>query len=311
MIQAQIKSKFIQRKKAFTILLGVIVLALVTSIAYWIIHGSRYLSTDNAYTAVELAQVTPEIDGTVKEVVVIDTQSVRTGDILVEIDDRDLKIAHNQALAEEKKAKSIALSAKADLNRANIDFSRRKSLAGSGSVSGDELTHAENALLSAQAAQAAADAGISEAEARVQKTSLDLERTTIKSPVTGVVAKRQVQIGQRIRSGAPLMVIVPVQEIHVDANFKEGQLDKVRQGQAVELTSDLYGGGVVYHGIVDGFSGGTGSAFATIPAQNATGNWIKVVQRIPVRIKMDPRELTDKPLSVGLSMTATVDTRSK
>ena len=273
MIQAQIKNKFAQRKKAFTILLGVIALALVVGIVYWIVHGSRHLSTDNAYTAVELAQVTPEIDGTVKEVAVIDTQRVRAGDVLVLIDDRDLKIAHNQALA--------------------------------------ELTHAENALLSAQAAQAAADAGVSESQAQVQKTALDLERTTIKSPVTGVVAKRQVQIGQRVRSGAPLMMVVPVQQMHVDANFKEGQLDKVRAGQAVELTSDLYGSGVVFHGVIDGFSGGTGSAFATIPAQNATGNWIKVVQRVPVRIKLDPSELLDKPLSVGLSMTATVDTRSK
>ena len=311
MIQAQIKNKFAQRKKAFTILLGVIALALVVGIVYWIVHGSRHLSTDNAYTAVELAQVTPEIDGTVKEVAVIDTQRVRAGDVLVLIDDRDLKIAHNQALAEEKKAKSIAISANADLSRAKIDFSRRKALASSGSVSGDELTHAENALLSAQAAQAAADAGVSESQAQVQKTALDLERTTIKSPVTGVVAKRQVQIGQRVRSGAPLMMVVPVQQMHVDANFKEGQLDKVRAGQAVELTSDLYGSGVVFHGVIDGFSGGTGSAFATIPAQNATGNWIKVVQRVPVRIKLDPSELLDKPLSVGLSMTATVDTRSK
>ena len=137
---------------------------------------------------------------------------------------------------------------------------------------------------------------------------LDLQRTVILAPVDGVVTNRQVQVGQRISAGSPVMTIVPVNSVFVEANFKEGQLSKVMPGQKVELTSDLYGKDVVYHGRVSGFSGGTGSAFALIPAQNATGNWIKVVQRLPVRIALDPAELAKHPLRVGLSMEATIET---
>ena len=132
----------------------------------------------------------------------------------------------------------------------------------------------------------------------------------IRSPVDGVVARRQVQLGQRVQPSTPLLSVVPVEELYVNANFKEVQLAKVRNGQKVELVSDLYHGKVVFHGVVDGFSGGTGAAFALIPAQNATGNWIKVVQRLPVRIRLDPAELAAHPLRVGLSMNATVDLRS-
>ena len=132
------------------------------------------------------------------------------------------------------------------------------------------------------------------ARARRDQAQVDLERTVIRAPVDGVVAKRSVQVGQRVQAGAPLMTIVPLAEVHVDANFKEGQLDQVRIGQPVEVTSDLYGGTVTYHGKVAGLAGGTGSAFAVIPAQNATGNWIKVVQRVPVRIALDPKELAER-----------------
>jgi membrane fusion protein (multidrug efflux system) len=133
----------------------------------------------------------------------------------------------------------------------------------------------------------------------------------IRAPVDGVVARRSVQIGQQVQAGVPVLVIVPLASVHVDANFKEGQLERVRIGQPVEVTSDLYGGSVTYHGVVDGLSGGTGSTFATIPAQNATGNWIKVVQRVPVRIRLDAAELAARPLQIGLSMNATIDTREK
>lgn len=212
----------------------------------------------------------------------------------------------------------------------------------SGSVSGDELTHAQNAFAAAQAnlegaraaaAQAKANrntaistreanavliAGTTEdtnpevafARARRDQAAVDLERTIIRSPVDGIVAKRQVQLGQRVQAGMPLLSVVPVQDMHVDANFKEVQLKKVRIGQPVKLHADIYDSSVTYHGTIEGFSGGSGSAFSAIPAQNATGNWIKVVQRLPVRVKLDPAELQRNPLKVGLSMSVEVDTRS-
>lgn len=138
---------------------------------------------------------------------------------------------------------------------------------------------------------------------------MDLERTIVVSPVDGIVAKRQVQLGQRVQAGMPLLTVVPVQDMHVDANFKEVQLENVRVGQPVKLHADIYGSSVTYQGTVEGFSGGSGAAFSAIPAQNATGNWIKVVQRLPVRIKLDPLELQKNPLKVGLSMSAEIDTR--
>ena len=138
---------------------------------------------------------------------------------------------------------------------------------------------------------------------------MDLERTIVVSPVDGIVAKRQVQLGQRVQAGMPLLTVVPVQDMHVDANFKEVQLENVRVGQPVKLHADIYGSSVTYQGTVEGFSGGSGAAFSAIPAQNATGNWIKVVQRLPVRIKLDPAELQKNPLKVGLSMSAEIDTR--
>lgn len=173
------------------------------------------------------------------------------------------------------------------------------------------MTRAQNAFDSGKANIAAAKAAIAQAQARAEQAKVDLRRTVVRAPVDGVVVKRTVQVGQRVAQGAPLMAIVPVQEIHVDANFKEGQLEKVRVGQPATLYADIYGSSVKYTGTVDGFSGGTGSAFALIPAQNATGNWIKVVQRLPVRIKLDPEQLKAHPLQVGLSMDVEIDTRSK
>jgi membrane fusion protein (multidrug efflux system) len=278
----QIVNKLAERKKAFSILGAVVAICTVALGLYWGFYGSRYVSTDNAYTATEIAQVTPEVDGTIAAVRVVDTNSVKTGDILAEIDPRDMQVAYDKA--------------KANFDRAKIDFDRRKALSASGSVSADELTRSENDLALASA--------------NFREASLNLERTTIKSPIDGVVAKRQVQLGQRVRAGTPLMVIVPLHKLHVDANFKESELEKIQIGQPVRLTSDLYGSRVVYHGVVDGFSGGTGAAFATIPAQNATGNWIKVVQRVPVRISLKPEELAENPLSVGVSMRVRVDTRA-
>jgi membrane fusion protein, multidrug efflux system len=277
---------------------------------YWKQVGSRYVSTDNAYTAAEVAMVTAEIDGPVAAVNVVDSQGVKRGDVLVVIDDTDMRLALRQAQADLARAQAQVAAAVADVERSGIDLRRREALIKSGSVSGDELTHVRNGASDARAALNAARAAVALAQARVDKAKVDLGRTVIRSPVDGVVARRQVQLGQRVQPSTPLLSVVPIQELYVNANFKEVQLAKVRDGQKVELVSDLYRGKIVYHGVVDGFSGGTGAAFALIPAQNATGNWIKVVQRLPVRIRLDSAELAAHPLRVGLSMNATVDLRS-
>ena len=241
--------------------------------------------------------------------------------------------------AEIVSARARLASAQAAFDKAQVDYNRRQRLAPNGAVSGDELTQATNALAAARAALEQARAAVAEAasqrsaaagnlaanqaliqgatsrsapdvlatEARVRQAQLDLDRTVIRAPIDGVVANRTIQIGQRVAAGTTMMRIVPVNSAYVDANFKEGQLAKVKPGQPVKLTSDLYGDDVEYHGRVVGFSGGTGSAFALIPAQNATGNWIKVVQRLPVRVALDRNELQAHPLRVGLSMTAEVD----
>jgi membrane fusion protein, multidrug efflux system len=222
--------------------------------------------------------------------------------------------------------------AEADFEQARIDLQRRLALQPSGAVSGEELTTARKAFAAAQAGLAQArsnqgaaagqlaandaiiqgstvetDPAVLAAKAKLDDAKLELSRTVIRAPIDGVVTRRQAQVGQRIAAGSAVMMIVPVAQVYVDANFKERQLRRVRPGQPVELTADLYGGDVVYHGKVVGFSGGTGAAFALIPAQNATGNWIKVVQRVPVRIALDPKELAEHPLRVGLSMEAEVD----
>ena len=240
-------------------------------------------------------------------------------------------------------AEAQLTAAQSAFQKARIDLDRRQQLAATGAVSGDELTSVRNAFAAAQSnlsvaraavAQAEAQRGAAEkaysanqaliegtsvennpdvaaAKAQLDQAQIDLERTIIRAPVDGVVTNRQVQIGQRVAAGSPVMTIVPVGNIYVDANFKEGQLARVRAGQPATLTSDLYGSKVVYHGKVIGFAGGTGSAFALIPAQNATGNWIKVVQRLPVRIALDPKELAAHPLRVGLSMDADIDVSGK
>lgn len=359
-----------RRNKMLLGLAGVTVVAAAIAGGYWWLHASNFVSTDNAYAAVEVAQVTPSVGGTVLEVLVKDTQAVRQGDVLVRIDPTDAKLSLAQAEAElaravrrvkgyvandgglkaqiaaraadQKSAAAKLTAAQADMARATVDLQRRQALAQSGSVSGDELTHAQNAFAAAQSQLAAALAAQAQALAnheaaigakqvnatliegttsednpevllalaRRDQAQVDLARTTVRAPVDGVVAKRSVQIGQRVQAGTPLMSVVPLQDMYVDANFKEVQLPKVRTGQTVQLHADLYGKDVTYTGTVVGFSGGSGAAFAAIPAQNATGNWIKVVQRLPVRIQLNAQELAEHPLRVGLSMTATVDTRS-
>ena len=277
---------------------------------YWKHVGSRYVSTDNAYSAAEVAVVTAEIDGPVAAVNVVDSQQVKHGDVLILIDDTDARLALRQAEADLARARAQVASASSDVERSGIDLQRRQALIASGSVSGDELTKVINGAGDARASLNAARAAVALAQARVDKAKVDLGRTVIRSPIDGVIARREVQLGQRVQPSTPLLDVVPVSEMYVNANFKEVQLKKVRPGQSVELESDLYGKKVVFHGMVEGFNGGTGAAFALIPAQNATGNWIKVVQRLPVRIRLNPDELAAHPLRVGLSMNAKVDLRS-
>ncbi|WP_370170318.1 EmrA/EmrK family multidrug efflux transporter periplasmic adaptor subunit [Sphingobium abikonense] len=236
-------------------------------------------------------------------------------------------------------ARAQLATAQADLEKARVDLQRREALVADGAVSGDEVTAARTAYASAQAALRLAQAGVKTAEAtrgaatgqleanqalvrgstedtdpavlaakaRLESARLDLERTIIRAPIDGIVTKRQVQVGQRVAQGSPIMSIVPISQVYVDANFKEKQLRGVRVGMPAKVTSDLYGDDVVYHGKIVGFSGGTGSSMSLIPAQNATGNWIKVVQRLPLRIELDPKELAAHPLRVGLSMEVEID----
>ena len=313
---------------------GVVVLAAVGSTAYWKLHASHFVSTDNAYAAAEVAQITPAVGGTVLEVKVSDTDAVKQGDVLLVIDPTDAQLAVAQATAEldratrrvkslmandanltaqisareadAQRASAQLAAAQADFERAQIDLQRRQALVASGSVSGDEVTRAKNGFDAATAQLAAAKAAaaqvtanqrsavaakeanaalishstvdthpeVAAARARLEQAQVDLARTVLRAPLDGVVAKRMVQLGQRVQPGMPLMAVVPVHEIYVDANFKEVQLEKVRVGQSVKLHADIYGKGVTYQGVVEGFSGGSGSAFAAIPAQNATGNWI-------------------------------------
>jgi membrane fusion protein, multidrug efflux system len=277
---------------------------------YWKRVGSRYVSTDNAYTAAEVAVVAAEIDGPVAAISVVDSQPVKRGDVLVVIDDTDTRLALRQAEADLARANAQVASATSDVERSGIDLQRRQALVASGSVSGDELTKVINGASNARAALNGARAAVAEAQAHVEKSKVDLGRTVIRSPVDGVIARREVQLGQRVQPSTPLLSVVPVTQIYVNANFKEVQLKKVVPGQSVELVSDLYGHKVAFHGVIEGFNGGTGAAFSLIPAQNATGNWIKVVQRLPVRIRLNPDELATHPLRVGLSMDAKVDLRS-
>ena len=358
------------QRKSWLVRLGAAVgIAAVLWLLYWLLVGSRHVSTNDAYVQASTAQVTAEVTGSIISAPAGDTDVVQKGQVLAAIEPADYRLAVERARAElgqvQRKVKGyfandMALgaqtdarktdiaraeaqlsAARADLSKAEVDYSRRKNLAASGAVSGDELTDAQNALRTAQANLAAGQAAVAQARAnavaagqqrnvasaliagsgvdgnpevavaraKLAQAELDLARTVVRAPVAGVIAKNGIEVGQRVATGAPLMVVVPVHRAYVDANFKEVQLKKIKVGSPATLTSDLYGGGVKFHGKVIGIAGGSGSAFAIIPAQNATGNWIKVVQRVPVRISLDPKELSEHPLRVGLSMNVVVDAR--
>jgi len=304
----------------------------------WYLESAHTVFTDDAYVDAPLAEITPQIDGTIEKVLVSDTQHVRQGELLVRLDPADADLAVQQARANYEQATrrveqyvanvNAALAnvagKESNLKRAQLDLHRRTGISQTGAVSAEEISNANNALdaakseLSIAQQQLAAQRTLTQgddpahnpevlaAKAALDKALLDLERTEIRAPVDGVVASRHAQIGQRVKLGSTLMSVVPLMDAHVDANFKEVQLQHIRPGQPVYLTSDIYGANVVFHGRVAGLGGGTGSAFAVIPAQNATGNWIKVVQRLPVRVELEAGELARHPLRIGVSMTAKV-----
>jgi membrane fusion protein (multidrug efflux system) len=328
-----------KRKKILLAIGSVFALIGIAILAEWVLVGRFSEDTENAYVQGNVVQITPQIAGTVSKIYVDDTNVVKPGQPLVSLDPADADIALAQADAQlaqtvrevrtlytnQLQAQANLTLRQSDLGRATEDMNRRKALAGSGAVSAEEIRHAENAVTAAQAAvsiaqeQLASGRALTEgtnveqhpnvlrAAARVQEVLLAQKRTTLFAPVGGEVAKRNVQVGQRINPGAPLMAIVPLDQMWVDANFKESQLGKIRVGQTATLVADLYGSKVQYKGKVVGMAAGTGSAFALLPAQNATGNWIKVVQRVPVRIALDQKQLSEHPLRVGLSMQVEID----
>lgn len=329
------------RKRLFLAFGGVLLLAAAGAGARWYEIALRYVSTDDAYVDADSADITPQVNGTILAVPVTDTSHVKRGQVLVQIDPADAELALAQAEANYGQAvrhvrqyysdaaedQAQIAGRKSDVINAQLEYDRRVALARQGAIAAEQLTSAHNALETAQAALVAAQQTLAAQEALIRGTDvehnpevltakaaldtakLDLSRTLIRAPFDGVVAQKTAQTGQRVQVGQVLMTVVPVNHAYVDANFKEGQLTRVRAGQPVKLTSDLYGSHVVFHGRVQGLAGGTGSAFAVIPAQNATGNWIKVVQRLPVRVALDPHELAAHPLRVGLSMNATIDIR--
>jgi membrane fusion protein, multidrug efflux system len=311
--------------------------------AYWAMVARYVEGTEDAYVAGNVVQITPQTAGTVLAIHADDTDFVKAGEPLVQLDEADARVALDQAEAQlaqtvrevrtlyatsDSLAANVALR-DADVAKAREDLARRQALSGSGAVSTEEIEHARTALRAAEAALAASreqftsnralidnttveqHPNVARAAARVREAYLALQRATIPAPVTGYVAKRAVQLGQRVSPGAPLMAVIPLDQVWVDANFKEGQLSHMRIGQPATLTADIYGTAVKFQGKVAGLSAGTGSAFALLPAQNATGNWIKVVQRVPVRVVLDAKDLAAHPLRVGLSMRVDVSVKDQ
>ena len=328
------------KRKQRLLILGIAVLVLgVAYAAYQFLHGRFYESTDDAYVAADVMQITSEVAGTVSSVLVDDTQHVERGQVLVELDRADAQIALESAQAELARtvrqvrslySQSDGLRAQIHerrllLDAAQADVKRREQAGDGGAVSAEELQHSRDQVAQLQAALTATQESLASVRAQIDDTTLEthpqvlaaaakmheaalnLNRTSIVAPAEGTVARRTVQIGTRIAPGAPLMAVVELSGAWVDANFKEVQLSSMRVGQPVELHADLYGDDVTFHGHIAGLGAGSGSAFAVLPAQNASGNWIKIVQRVPVRIALDPKELVDHPLRIGLSMQATID----
>lgn len=332
-----------KRKKLLGAVLGAFALAGIGYAAYWTLYARYHEFTDDAYVDGNVVQITPEVAGTVISIAADTTDAVKAGQTLVELDPADAHVALDEAEAQLAKtvrqvrnlfATTAQLQAnvrvrEADLAKAQEDVTRRERLISSGAIATEEMRHAQDNLKSAQAGliaareQAAANRALVDqttvenhpdvrnAEAKVRDAYLSYARTRLPAPVSGLVTKRSVQLGQRVSPGAPLMAVVPLDQVWVNANFKESQLQHVRIGQPVKLSADFYGSKIEYDGRLVGLDAGTGSAFSLLPAQNATGNWIKVVQRLPVRIAIDPEQLSKHPLRIGLSMQVSVDVREQ
>ena len=332
-----------KRRPALLALAAAFIVAAAAAAGWWWFDGRWTTSTDDAYVQGNLVQLTPQIPGIVIRINADDTALVREGDPVVVLDAADTQTALDEAKAglaqavrrvRQLYANTDALRASVELRRAEWrrareDLQRRTGLPDARALAEEDLKHAQAQVETAVAALKVAEQQLAASEATVSRTTvathpdvkqaaaklresyLAAQRASVLAPVTGYVAKRSVQLGQQVAPGAPLLAIVPLVDVWVDANFKESQLRDVRIGQPVTLSADLYGGAILYHGSVIGLAPGTGSAFALLPPQNATGNWIKIVQRLPVRIRLDPQELAAHPLRVGLSMSVSIDTHDR
>jgi membrane fusion protein (multidrug efflux system) len=321
-------------------LVAVLVLAAVGWGVWYFVEGRWFEDTDDAYVNGNLVQITPQVTGTVITIGADDGDLVHAGDVLVKLDPADADVALEQARANlagtvrkvrglysnVSGAQSEVAVRKVAVDKALQDYNRRRDLAKSGAISAEELSHAMDALTTAQSALTTAQQqlqtnkvlvddtvvashpDVQTAAAKVRAAYLDDVRTSLLAPVDGYVAKRSVQLGQRLAPGTPLMAVVPLHGVWIDANFKETQLGNMRIGQPVDIRADVYGGSVTYKGKVESLGVGTGSAFSLLPAQNATGNWIKIVQRVPVRVFFtDPKQLEEHPLRIGLSTKVSVN----
>jgi len=330
-----------QRRFWFLILGAVVLVAAVIYGVYWLVYARYFESTDDAYVSGNVVTITSKENATVLALYADNTQTVRQGQRLIEMDPTvpTVNLQANQAnlakvvrnvraqFSKSDTASAQLRQARVALTQADDDYRRRQLAFTTQSVSGEELAHARDAVAVAQAAVNSASSDLQEqnaaiegadiahnpevlaAEAQLRAAAITLGHMRIVAPLDGVIAQRTVQAGQQVAAGTPLMAVVPLSNVWVDANFKEVQLARMRVGQPATVTTDMYGGGVTYHGRVEGLGAGSGSAFALLPPQNATGNWIKIVQRVPVRIALDPDELKSHPLRVGLSVTVAVDVR--
>ena len=341
-------AKASKRRKALLLVLMVVVLGGIAWMLWYLLVARWHESTDDAYVQGNVVSITPQITGTVVSIGADDGMKVSSGQVLVQLDPNDANVAYQQAVAnlagtvrQVRGLYSTVAAGQAELNagqlavqKAREDVQRRAGLVASGAVSAEELSHARDTLAVAEATVASSRGQLSRSNALVDSTVtgggtlsaqpqvqaaaaqlraayLNLQRAAIVAPVSGYIAKRSVQLGQRVQPGMAMMTVIPLEQAWVDANFKETQLAKMRLGQPVELTSDVYGGDVTFNGRLASLGLGTGSAFSLLPAQNASGNWIKIVQRVPVRIQLDPRQLAAHPLRLGMSMSVDVAVRDQ
>ena len=332
-----------KRKTGLTIAIALFLIAGLAWLAYWFFFSRHHESTDNAYVSGNMVMVNAQTIGTVETILADENQEIKAGQVLIKLNPTDAQVALSQAQAQLAQATRQIQNAFNSAGVANAQLSqarsavqiaqdavnRRAKLVGTGAVSKEEYDQARNALIQAQAAYKTATEQSKTATAQIAGTTpqnhpaieaakaafrsayINNKRLAVLAPIDGVVAKRSVQVGQQIAPGAPLMTIVAANQVWVEANYKETQLANLRVGQPVELTSDVYGSGVKFNGTVQGIGIGTGAAFSVLPAQNATGNWIKIVQRIPVRVTIDPEQLKQHPLRVGMSMHVSIDTRDR